>query len=55
MILEAAHLNWAIPEGMAHVGGQPPPRWARKAHAPGEMQPGMAPAEVPPCDTPNFF
>ena len=24
MILEAAHLNWAIPEGMAHVGGEPP-------------------------------
>ena len=48
MILEAAHLNWAISEGMAHVGGQSPPRWARRP-----MRMGEGPREVawPPRET----
>ena len=32
----AAHLNWAIPEGTAHVGGSRPPRWAMRPMRMGE-------------------
>ena len=32
----AAHLNWAVPEGTAHVGGSHPPRWAMRPMRMGE-------------------
>ena len=32
----AAHLNWAVPEGIAHVGGSRPPRWAMRPMRMGE-------------------
>ena len=41
----AAHLNWAVPEGTAHVGGSRPPRWAIRPMRMGEVAKGgrMAP------------
>ena len=46
----AAHLNWAISEGTAHVGGsRPPPQMGHEAHAHGREAKGgrMAPRGNP--------